>query len=152
MGGFGSIHMAIRHPGRFASVTPISAPVFDTEQMLEFIGDRMVNIFIPTHRIFGPPRPVERVRGHDPFVQLQKPADLHGSSLVLAWGKRDRPGLEDTNRKFIRHLQEHDIPHESWVYDGGHNWKSWTPVIGRALRLQLTSDAPDASAHAAHGN
>jgi enterochelin esterase-like enzyme len=141
MGGNGALRYAHHRSDVFSTVASISGPVMNTERMLSFVNDRIYAIIIPTHRIFGPPEPRERIEADDLFLRWTSQEDTHMRSTVLAWGTRDRDGLPESNREFDRHLTEHAIAHEAWEYDGGHDWVSWTPVINRALAHQLRGPA-----------
>ncbi len=137
MGGSGALGFAHHRPDRFSTLTAISAPVFDTDQMIAFANDRVVSIFIPTHRVWGPVDDRRRIEEDDLFLQWTSPGDTHLRSIVLAWGDHDRGGIVEGSRRFAQHLSEHGIPHEAWVYDGGHAWVAWAPIIERALSHQL---------------
>src|SRR5690606_7800107 len=136
MGGSGALSIAHHRPDRFSTVTAISAPVMNTERMIDFVQNRFFAIFIPTHRIWGPPeRP--RIERDDLFLQWTSPESTRLRSIILAWGDREQGGILDANRAFSRHLREHDIPHRAWEYEGGHAWTAWAPIIERALITQL---------------
>ena len=140
MGGHGALRFALLEPEYFASVTAISAPIFDTERMLRFRDNSWMRLFVPMKRIWGAavdPREIER---DDLFVQWQEPADLNGVRLGLAWGSEDRTGIMLSSTRFHEHLDRGHIPHEWLVFEGGHNWKAWTPVIEWALRTQVGHD------------
>lgn len=136
MGGFGTLSFAIHHPEHFDSATIISAPILDTEAMLDFRRDRLIATFIPMHRMFGPTKPAFRVYDDDPYRVWAEPGDP-GVDLFIAWGTNDRGNIRKASRKFVDHLRERDIAHEALEFEGGHSWVSWTPVIERALAHQL---------------
>ena len=140
MGGYGSLRLVMDHPGRFASLTAVSAPIFDTEQMMNFATDRMTQLFIPVHRVWGPANERE-IRGRDPFLVWRRPSDLHGTRLAIHWGSDDRAGIKDTNERLHTHLSERRIPHTAAEYEGNHSWVSWSPVIQAAMRAQLGGEA-----------
>jgi len=143
MGGSGTLRWTLHNPGLFASATILSAPIFDTDQMLEFADDRLWNILLPMHRLFGPTdeRDLPRIRRSDPFVQWHSPEDLGGTELFLAWAEGDRDGIARTGRALHRHLEERGIPHEQRIFAGGHDWRSWSPVILDAIRM-LVGEPP----------
>ncbi len=138
MGGYGSLRLAMDKPGRFASLTAISAPIFDTAQMMEFANDRMTSLFIPVHRVWGPADERE-IQQRDPFRVWRTTSDLNGTRLALRWGSEDREGIKDTNERLHEHLVQHRIPHTASEYVGNHSWRSWSPVIREALREQLAA-------------
>lgn len=137
MGGAGALMFAHHRPDRFSTVTAISGPVMDTDGMVRFASDRLLSIFIPMHRIFGPLDDRERIERNDLFLRWTSPEATRLSSIVLAWGTRDREPIVRGSRAFSRHLREHEIPHEAWEYEGGHAWVAWAPIIERALAHQL---------------
>lgn len=136
MGGFGTINMAMNNPGAFATITPISAPIMNTEEMIEFSERGFVARMVPVERVFGPLEP-ERVRRSDPYVQWTRPVHLEGTDLMLVWGDADRKGIRRQGARFHQHLLDHDIPHDLLVYPGGHQWASWDAAIVEALRRQV---------------
>lgn len=137
MGGSGATRFFLHHRDLFASVAIISAPIFNTRQMIDFANDPLFRIVIPFHRIFGPGKPLTLVEKDDPYLQLTNEGDLTGTKLFLAWGTNDRDMLRPLNEKFRIHLMEHEIPYAYEVFDGNHRWKSWNPVILRILKAQL---------------
>jgi enterochelin esterase-like enzyme len=140
MGGYGALRLVMDRPGRFASLTALSAPIFDTEQMMSFATDRMTQLFIPVHRVWGPVNERE-IRGRDPFLAWRSAADLHGTRVAIHWGSQDRDGIKDTNERLHEHLLSRRIPHTATEYQGNHSWVSWSPVIQQAMRDQLGHDA-----------
>jgi len=137
MGGSGALAMAHHRPDRFSTVTAISAPVLNTQQMMDFVNDRLLSIIIPTHRIFGPGTSRERIEQDDLYLRWTSPDSTGMRSIVLAWGDGDRGAILSGNRTFSRHLTEHHIEHQAWEYEGGHAWVAWAPIIERALIAQL---------------
>ncbi|MCA9616562.1 MAG: hypothetical protein KC586_27580 [Myxococcales bacterium] len=138
MGAHGSLRFALDHGDRFASVSALSGPVFDSQQMMDFTENRLYATLIPTHRVFGPADP-DRVAREDIFLRWESPEDV-GPSLFLAWGTEDREAIRDLNARFTAHLSEHGIDHHAEEYVGIHGWVDWAPVIERALRYQLAGE------------
>lgn len=139
MGGSGTIRFALHHD--WASATMISAPVLDTEQMINLARNPLFQPMIPMDRIFGPTHGEEaraRVRADDPFLRWSDADALEGMRLMVAWGDADRGPIADTSRRFVAHLEENEVPHEHLEYDGNHSWISWNPVIEEALRRMVT--------------
>ncbi len=136
MGGAGTLRFALRHHEHFATATVLSGPIFDSERMLEFASSRLYSMLIPTHRVFGPPRPASDVAGDDPFLVWQEPEDLH-VRLFLGWAEGDRAGIRESNEALSAHLEEAGIPHHAEEFAGEHKWTSWAPVIQRAIAMQV---------------
>ncbi len=137
MGGSGALRFAHHRPDRFSTVTSISGPVMNTDQMIGFVDNRLYQVVIPTYRIFGPPEPRSRIERDDLYLQWTSLEATGMDRIVLAWGDRDRAQIIEGDHAFDRALREHHVPHQAWEYRGGHNWVSWAPVIERALAYQL---------------
>lgn len=137
MGAEGALRIAIHRPGTFASVSSISGPSMDTDHRIAFMRNPMINMMIPTHHVFGPTEPRERVEADDPFVLWQRPEDLGGLRVLLAWGTRDRDEIREGGAALHRVLSERGIPHEQREFEGEHGWRDWAPMIEEALRIQL---------------
>ena len=131
MGASGALRFALDEPGKWGSVAILSGPIFDTEQMIEFAGDRLFSIFVPTRRVFGPTEARERwrIEQRDPYVRWRSPEDLRGTKLFIGWADRDRDGIVQSNRRLVRHLERHGVPHEHREFPGEHGWATWKPVI-----------------------
>lgn len=142
MGGYGALRMALNRPRRFASVSALSAPIFDTVRMQELADNRLYALFIPTHRIFGPGQPVSSIEDDDLFLRWTSRAEA-GMPVFTAWATADRANLSDLNVRFAEHLTEHGIPHTSFEFEGTHSWVSWAPVIEQALRVQVEGETLD---------
>lgn len=137
MGAMGALRWAHHRPDAFSTVTVISGAAMSTQQMLDFQNDRLIAIIVPSHRIFGPTEPIERLHREDLFLQWTRPEDTGMRGIVLAWGTGDRGPIREGAARFSEHLTEHGIEHAAWEYEGDHKWVDWTPVILRALRHQL---------------
>jgi len=136
MGGHGVLRFALLEPELFRSATAISAPILDTEAVLNFQDNFWWGWFIPVERIWGVPDRAA-IEKEDLYLRWRQPKDLKGIRLFISWGDDDREGIQFTNRRFAKHLQQQGIDHNAFEYKGGHNWKAWTPVIERALRTQV---------------
>ncbi|MFZ1863858.1 MAG: alpha/beta fold hydrolase [Polyangiales bacterium] len=134
MGGHGALRFALHHPEMFEAVAAISAPIFNTDQMIDF-SDRFVAKFLfQSRRVFGPTDDRERIERDDLYLQWRSPHDLDGLRLYFAWGTNDREGIILANEAFTKHLREQGIEHVAITYEGGHDWNDWKPVIIELLR------------------
>jgi enterochelin esterase-like enzyme len=148
MGAEGAIRIALHRPGTFASVASISGPALNTDGRIAFLTDPLINVFIPTHHVFGPPHPRARIERDDPYLRWRRPEDLGGMRLFVAWGSRDHDAIREGGERFRAHLERHRIPHHLRVYEGGHGWADWGPVIADALRTLLGEPSGTLSAAA----
>jgi enterochelin esterase-like enzyme len=140
MGGAGALYMAIDHPDRFASAAVFSAPVFDTDQVLAFLGKFLWRVLARVQRVFGPPDRELHER-ENVYTRIRSRDDLHGLSLLIGAGTRDAASLLETNRAFHDHLLRHGVPHRFLVYRGGHRWEDWRRVFPVALCKHLRAEA-----------
>ncbi len=141
MGGAGALYMALHRPEVFASAAAISAPLYNTDQVLEFLDNFLWRTFAHVQRIFGPP---ERARheSENIYGKIRGPEDLRGLALLLGAGTRDRGGLLETNLAFHEHLKLLSVPHRYLVYEGGHRWEDWLRIFPVILCKHLVADNP----------
>ncbi|MGB8222011.1 MAG: alpha/beta hydrolase-fold protein, partial [Polyangiales bacterium] len=146
MGGHGALRFALHHPEMFDAVAAISAPIFNTDQMIEF-GDRFVAKFLfQSRRVFGPTDDRERIERDDLYLRWSSPKDVEGLRLFFAWGSRDREGIILANETFTRHLREQGIEYVAITYEGQHQWSDWKAVIIELLRQILPPTQANAAA------
>jgi enterochelin esterase-like enzyme len=141
MGGAGTIYTALNRLDVFASAAVISAPMFDTDQVLGFLNNFFWRTFARVQRIFGPPD-WDLQNKENIYARIQSPEDLHGLALFLAVGTRDRSGLLATNSAFHDHLKRHGVPHRYLVFQGGHRWEDWRRVFPVVLCKHLAGKNP----------
>jgi enterochelin esterase-like enzyme len=128
MGGAGALYMAFHRPDIFGSVAAISAPLYTTDQVLEFLNNFWWRTFAPLRRIFGP-SDRERHERENIYATIRRPEDLKGIALLFGAGTRDRGGLLETNSAFHQHLKLLGVPHRYLVYEGGHRWEDWRRIF-----------------------
>jgi len=140
MGGHGALRFALHRPQEFDSVAAISAPIFNTDQMIEFADWFIARVFMQSRRIFGPTDNRQRVEKEDLYLRWQSPDDVAPLRLFFAWGTREHDRIISANESFTSHLKQRGIEHQSIVYDGRHKWVDWKPVILALLQEMLSSD------------
>ncbi len=142
MGGHGALKFALQRPETFDAVAAISAPIFNTDQMIEFSNRFVAKFLFQSRRVFGPASEEDRQRieADDLYLQWSSPEDVDGLRLFFAWGTGDREGIIKANDAFTRHLEESQIAYSSIVYEGQHQWIDWKPVIIELLRRILSPE------------
>lgn len=145
MGGYGALRFALKNPELFSSVTALSAPILDSQQMLNFRDSFWWGLVVPVGRIWGKDNDVSVVARDDLFLQWTRPADLGGRRLRIAWSQDDRRSVADTSRHFREHLAKHGIPHSWEVFPGEHEWDAWVPALERSLAVQLATERSSAA-------
>jgi enterochelin esterase-like enzyme len=141
MGGAGTMYMALDRPDIFTSAAVISAPLFNTDQVLEFLGKFFWRTFAGVQRVFGPPDR-ERQNAENIYTRIRSPEDLKGLTLFIGAGAQDEEGLLETNRAFHEHLKKYGVSHRYLIFEGGHRWKDWNRIFPVALCKHLDRGAP----------
>jgi len=141
MGGAGTIYMALHRPDVFGSAAAVSAPLFNTDQVLEFLNNFWWRTFAPVERIFGPPDR-ERHERENIYSVIRGAESLKGLDLLFGAGTRDQSGILDTNRAFHAHLKHLGVPHSYLVFQGGHRWEDWTRIFPVILCKHLAAQSP----------
>ncbi len=143
MGGHGALRFALFRPDLFSSVATLSGLILSTDDVLRLSDDWFTRLFIPIERIWGPTNRA-RVESEDPFLRWMTQEDLKGLRLMVAWAEGDQGQILDSNRAFHSHLVAQRIEHDFVVFQGRHNWTSWTPTLKRVLRFAVwgSMDAP----------
>lgn len=137
MGGHGAVRFALFQPGLFSSVTSLSGLILSSDEVVRMSDQWFTRLFVPMERIWGPMSDRARIEREDPFLRWSEPEDLEGKRLMVAWAEQDNDQIRRSNRAFHDHLVTHQIPHEQLVFEGGHDWVSWTPVIPSVLRFAI---------------
>lgn len=137
MGGIGALQIGLRHPDRFASIACFSGPILDREQSDHFINRSWLRLFAPLKRIFGTMEDRAFFDAHNPYAIVEARGAALDQRLYLAAGTRDRPFVLETARQFHEFLEARGVPHKWEVYDGGHAWTCWEPLLQRAMAHAL---------------
>jgi enterochelin esterase-like enzyme len=136
MGGQGALSFAMAAPEQWASVSLISAPIFEIDDVRELYDSFLVKLFVPVEDIWGPFVP-EQAPARNAYTRWQRQSDLGPFSLLVTWGSRDSDEIRETSRKFASHLTSHQIAARTFEFDGEHSWKSWREVFPVVLREQV---------------
>lgn len=129
MGGYGSLLLALRHPGLFASATATSG-FFNPDRLFNFVDDA-------TARMWGD---AEKKRAHDVRELVAEPERRSTLRLALDCGTEDH--LIEENRSFHRLLSELGVPHGYAEHDGGHEWEYWADHLEDHVRFHAGAGGP----------
>jgi len=115
MGGFGSLHLAFKHPELYCSVFAHSSPFFTTEELRE-----------------REPQFFPMAADLDCY---RLAAGVNTDRLpVLSFDCGTEDVLIGSNRRFHAHLQTLGIPHNYTEHPGGHTWDYWDLHVQTALQ------------------
>ncbi|HUT78772.1 MAG TPA: alpha/beta hydrolase-fold protein [Polyangia bacterium] len=138
MGGIGGLQIGLRHPHLFASVASLSGPIMDEQQAVEHLETSPVRRFVDLKRIFGDGTDREHLERHNPHaIARARGADL-GTRLFISAGRDEKPFFRETTAAFHRLLERLGAPHEFELFEGGHGWRYWAPVIERVMARAVT--------------
>ena len=133
MGGYGALHLAMRHPQLFSAASAHSAALMDS--LPAFLGNAPAS---PRSRILGgvfgtPPDPV--------FWNLQSPialaraGKLAGLKIYFDCGAQDDYGFEFGATALDKVLTARNIPHEFHIYPGRHDPAYFAAHIPASLQF-----------------
>jgi S-formylglutathione hydrolase FrmB len=126
MGGFGAMHLGLRHPEQFSIIAGLSS-LLRPPQAIE-AGSH-------AHRAFGPGKSPQSAQHRmvDPF-ELVKDRRLTGETRIyLNCGTEDH--LLRQNRAFHEHLTHLGVEHAYEEFPGHHDWPYWRTHVVDALRF-----------------
>jgi enterochelin esterase-like enzyme len=94
-------------------------------------------MFADLERVFGDGSDQEFMDAHDVYLMTEQRAPDIGQKLFFAAGAKEFGGFRKTGDQFHEHLERLGVEHEWVVYDGGHKWYDWLPVIEQAMRYVI---------------
>lgn len=124
MGGFGALHLALRHPDRFAAAASLSG----------VLGPEPPERIDVLEGAFGDPFDPERWNSESPFGLLRTlPSPPPSLPVYLTTGDDD--GLRNYRDAALLHdaLRRAGLASELRVTDGGHGWAVWSRELPAAL-------------------
>ena len=137
MGGYGTLIYALKHPDLFAACAPLSAAVWEDNDLVSMSDNSWNNVI---GRVYG-----IGLKGKDRLTKswydnspLKIIADKTADELkkVRYWiDCGDDDFLTTGNARLHIVLSEKAVPHEYRVRDGAHNWTYWRTGITDALQF-----------------
>jgi S-formylglutathione hydrolase FrmB len=136
MGGYGALHLAMRHPDLFGSVSSQSAallPKFPdplpTEGRWGFYARLLTGPF-------GSPLNEAYFDANNPLTLAAHPEQFAGLKLYFDCGNHDRYGFQEGNELLDRELTEKHVPHEFHLREGDHGWSYLTQYMKYSLLFE----------------
>ncbi len=122
MGGYGALHLAMRHSDFFGSASAHSAallPKFPDPIPSE---GRWAFYARVLEAPFGSPLNEAYMEASSPLTLAEHPERFGGLKLYFDCGDKDRYGFEEGAQVLDRILNEKKFPHEFALRPGGHGW------------------------------
>ena len=122
MGGYGALHLGMRHPDVFGSVSAQSAallPKFPNPVPTEGRWGFYARVLTEP---FGSPLNEAYFDANNPLTLAEHPERFAGLKLYFDCGDHDRYGFEEGAQLLDRMLTEKTFPHEFHLRPGGHGW------------------------------
>jgi enterochelin esterase-like enzyme len=135
MGGFGSLHIGLRHAGLFGAVSAQSAALLP----------KLPNPFPDTGRWhyygqllegpFGSPINEPYFEANNPIDLAEHPDTFQNLKLYFDCGNHDRYGFEEGNELLDQTLTAKHFPHQFTLRDGDHGWSYEEEYMHYALQF-----------------
>lgn len=136
MGGYGALHLAMRHPDVFGSASAQSAALigelpqpFPSEGRWAFYARILEGPF-------GDPLNEKYWEENSPLTLAEHPERFPDLKLYFDAGDQDRFGFDQGARRLDAILTSRGFPHEFHLREGGHGWSYLAQYMQYALRFQ----------------
>jgi S-formylglutathione hydrolase FrmB len=156
MGGYGALHLAMRHADLFGSVAASSAVLVSRlPDPLPTQGRGRFYSRILSHA-FGSPLNQAYWEKNNPLTLAKDPSKFQGLKIYFDVGDRDRYGFEKGAAILNEILNKENYPHTYALRQGGHGWEFLDLYLPYSLQFQWkwfekavrTSNSPlEASSH-----
>jgi S-formylglutathione hydrolase FrmB len=136
MGGYGALHLGLRHPELFASVGAHSAALFEKLPAVMVSDSRQTARSRILGNVFGSPLDPVFWKQNDPLA-IARTANLSALKIYFDCGSEDDFGFEDGAAALDKILSSRRIPHEFHLYPGGHNWVYFAEHLPALLQFHF---------------
>ncbi|HEV2493305.1 MAG TPA: alpha/beta hydrolase-fold protein [Terriglobia bacterium] len=136
MGGYGALHLGMRHPDLFGSVSAQSAallPKFPDPLPTEGRWGFYARVLSGP---FGSPLNETYFDANNPLILAEHPEQFSGLKLYFDCGDHDRYGFQEGNELLDRELTEKHVPHEFHLREGDHGWSYLSQYMKYSLLFQ----------------
>jgi len=134
MGGYGALHLATHHPGRFRGAAALSPAIFEDVQAAGAFPDFQIEFFAGA---FGSPLDPAAFNARNvfaPLASLGAQADGAPTDFYLMTGDHDSFGLWRGTLQFFKAARRTGHAAELRVRDGDHEWRLWREELAPVLR------------------
>jgi S-formylglutathione hydrolase FrmB len=136
MGGYGALHLALRHPDLFASVSANSAALIANPPHGKMDTDAAQAIARALGGAFGTPFNRAFWDRNSPFTLVREGAPSESLQIYFDCGTEDDFGFNKGAQEFHDLLASRRIPHEFRLYPGGHDLNYFAEHLPASLEFQ----------------
>jgi S-formylglutathione hydrolase FrmB len=147
MGGYGALHLAMRHPDVFGSASAHSAallPKFPDPLPTEGRWGFYARVL---QEPFGSPLNESYFDANNPLTLAEHPERFPHLALYFDCGDHDRYGFEEGGGLLDRILSQKDFPHTFALRPGGHGWDYLHQYLHFSLEFHSTLFSQAENAH-----
>ncbi|MHB8654302.1 MAG: alpha/beta hydrolase [Terriglobia bacterium] len=133
MGGYGALHLGMRHPDVFGSASAQSAalvPKFPNPLPTEGRWGFYAKVL---QGPFGSPLSESYWEANSPLTLAEHPENFHNLKLYFDCGEQDRYGFEEGAQLLDKILTAHGFAHEFHLHPGNHGWSYLTQYMKYSL-------------------
>jgi len=136
MGGYGALHLALRHPDLFGSVSANSAALIANPPEGRLDSDSATAISRALGGAFGTPFDRAFWDRNSPFTLVRESPPPAGLQIYFDCGTEDDYGFNRGAQEFHDLLVSRHIPHEFHLYPGGHDINYFAEHLPDSLAFQ----------------
>jgi len=136
MGGYGALHLAMRHPDLFGSVSAQSAALLPKFPNPLPTTGRWGFYARVVEEAFGDPLNESYFDANNPLTLAEHPENFAGLKMYFDCGREDRYGFNVGNSLLDQILTAKHVPHQFALREGGHGWSYEDMYMQDALRFE----------------
>jgi S-formylglutathione hydrolase FrmB len=137
MGGYGALHLALRHPDLFSAVSANSAALISNPPQGKVDANSATAISQALGNAFGTPFDRAFWDRNSPFTLVREnPASAADLKIYFDCGTEDDFGFNRGAQEFHDLLASKHIPHEFHLYPGGHDINYFAEHLPDSFQFQ----------------
>ena len=136
MGGYGALHLALRHPGLFSAVSANSAALIENVPKASLDESGQAALSQALGNAFGTPFDRAFWDRNSPFTLVRDGAPQEALKIYFDCGTEDDFGFNRGAQAFHDLLVSRHIPHEFHLYPGGHDMNYFADHLPESLQFQ----------------
>jgi S-formylglutathione hydrolase FrmB len=136
MGGYGALRFAFKYPQMFGAVSATSAALLKDLPKVQLTDSQETTLSRLLGASFGSPFDRPFWERNNPFTLVRNGPRPAGLRIYFDCGTEDDYGFNVGAQAFHDLLISRGIPHEFYLYPGGHNWQYFAQHFPASLEFQ----------------